>query len=61
MRSIKHAPKILAAAFEWVNRAHLENPGGPENWRNWSDEHDQNLINAVLAYRGLPLLEVKKP
>jgi hypothetical protein len=60
VRGIKHAPKILAAAFEWVDRAHLKNPGGPENWRNWSDDHDQALINAVLAYRGLPPLEREK-
>jgi hypothetical protein len=53
--------KVHAAALAWVDRAHLKNPSGLENWRNWSDEHDQNLIDAVLAYRGLPPLERKQP
>lgn len=48
---------VMRAALAWVDRAHLRNPSGLENWRNWSDEHDQALINAVLAYRGLPPLE----
>lgn len=52
---------VTAAALRWVGRAHLKNPGGPENWRNWSDDHDVDLINAVLAYRGLPPLERKAP
>lgn len=52
---------VMRAALAWVDRAHLQNPSGLENWRNWSDDHDQALINAVLAYRGLPPLEVKKP
>lgn len=51
---------IIKAALAWVDRAHLKNPMGPENWRNWSDDHDQDLIDAVLAYKGLPPLERKK-
>lgn len=59
VRGIKHAPKILAAALQWVDESHTNNLGGPENWRNWADDKDVNLINAVLAYRGLPPLERK--
>lgn len=61
VRGIKHAPKILAAAIEWVDKSHMRNLGGPENWRNWADDHDVALIDAVLAYRGLPPLERKQP
>lgn len=50
---------VLDAALVWVDRAHLHNPSGSENWRNWANEHDIALINAVLAYRGLPPLERK--
>jgi hypothetical protein len=52
---------VLNAALAWVDHAHLKNPSGPENWRNWVDDHDVTLIDAVLAYRGLPPLERKLP
>jgi hypothetical protein len=50
---------VVDAALAWVDRSHTHNLGGPENWRNWADEQDVALINAVLAYRGLPPLERK--
>lgn len=50
---------IIDAALTWVDESHTNNLGGPENWRNWADDKDVNLINAVLAYRGLPPLERK--
>lgn len=60
-RRVQHAPIVLRAALDWVDRAHLSNTSGPENWRNWADDHDVNLINAVLALKGLPPLERKQP
>lgn len=52
---------VLNAALAWVDEAHLENTVGLDNWRNWADGHDVTLIDAVLAYRGLPPLERKLP
>lgn len=52
---------VLDAALAWVDQSRTHNPSGPENWRNWADDHDVDLINAVLAYRGLPPLERVKP
>lgn len=52
---------IINAALAWVDQSHTHNLGGPENWRQWADDHDKKLINAVLAYRGLPPLLSVKP
>jgi len=52
-------PTVVAAAVAWVQRAHLNNLAGPENWRTWADDHDIDLINAVLNYLGKPDLERK--
>lgn len=58
-RAGRHA--VMNAAGTWVERAHLRNPAGLENWRNWADDHDVHLINAVLRYRGMPPIESEKP
>lgn len=52
---------VMNAAMTWVERAHLRNASGLENWRNWADDHDVHLINAVLRYRGMPPIESEKP
>lgn len=52
---------IFSAAMTWVEVAHLRNRSGLENWRNWADDHDILLINAVLTYRGMAPLEQEKP
>lgn len=56
-RVMRETPKVVEAAVRWVDAAHLQNTAGPNNWRNWADEKDVNLINAVLAYRGLEPIE----
>jgi hypothetical protein len=48
---------IVAAAVIWVEDAHVNNSAGPDNWRAWADEKDINLINRVLAYLGMPLID----
>lgn len=53
--------EVVDAAKSWADRVHFMNPAGLENWRNWADEHDIKLLNAILAYEGLPPLEPKKP
>jgi hypothetical protein len=56
-----NGPKVMTAALEWVDRAHLNNSAGLDYWRNWADDHDIKLIDAVLALKGLPPLERNKP
>lgn len=51
-RVMRETPKVVEAAVHWVDAAYLQNTTGLNNWRNWADEKDINLINAVLAYRG---------
>jgi len=58
-RVTTQGPAVIEAALRWTDRAHLKNASGPENWRNWADDHDIALINAVLAYRGMEPLERK--
>lgn len=52
-RRAVHTPRVIAAALRWVDDAHENSLSGPENWRNWADDKDINLINAVREYRGL--------
>jgi len=49
---MREAPNVVAAAAAWVDEAHENNQSGPENWRNWADDKDIRLINAVRIYRG---------
>ena len=51
---------VITAAVIWADRAHFLNPSGPENWRRWSDEHDQELINAVAVLTGRPQINNKE-
>jgi hypothetical protein len=51
---------VLEAAIKWADRAHFANPSGPDNWRHWSDEHDQDLINAVAVLTGRPEINNKE-
>ncbi len=51
---------VITAAVIWADTAHFLNRSGPENWRNWSDTHDQNLINAVAVLTGRPQINVKE-
>ena len=51
---------VVTAAIAWAEMAHFANPSGLENWRNWSDVPDQDLINAVAVLTGRPTIESRK-